>query len=142
MDNLDRQARRRAMSHNKSSGTRSTELRFRSLLVRYGVCGWQIGVRSELPGRPDIILRNIRLAVFLDGCFWHGCGQCRSLPRVNRASWRKKIEENQRRDRRASRALARMGWRVMRIWEHELRQNGPSLRKKIASLTEGKPGTP
>jgi DNA mismatch endonuclease (patch repair protein) len=73
-----------------------------------------------LPGTPDLALRNRRIAVFVDGCFWHRCPRCFRAPRTRRRWWLKKINANVRRDRRADRALRRMGWAVWRIREHEL----------------------
>jgi DNA mismatch endonuclease Vsr len=71
--------------------------------------------------RPDFVFQEARVAVFVDGCFWHGCPRCYVRPRGNAAFWRKKLATNRARDRRVNRALRRLGWRVVRIWEHELR---------------------
>lgn len=68
--------------------------------------------------RPDIVFTAARLAVFVDGCFWHGCGLHRSLPKSNAEFWRRKIQGNQARDRRHDRALREAGWAVVRVWEH------------------------
>ena len=65
-----------------------------------------------------------RLAVFVDGCFWHGCPQHATKPRNNAVFWRKKFAANTRRDRLVNRALRQSDWRVLRIWEHELRRAG------------------
>ena len=70
--------------------------------------------------RPDFIFRQARLAVFVDGCFWHGCPRHGTKPKSNAAFWRKKISRNQARDRLVTRTLRRAGWRVLRIWEHDL----------------------
>lgn len=67
----------------------------------------------------DILFSGPRVAVFIDGCFWHGCPSHGSLPKANAAYWSEKIEDNHRRDRRVDEALAASGWRVLRIWEHE-----------------------
>jgi len=71
-----------------------------------------------LPGTPDFVLWEHKAVVFVHGCFWHGC-PCRSLPKRNRAWWRRKIEANRRRDRRDQRRLRRAGWRVMVVREHD-----------------------
>jgi DNA mismatch endonuclease (patch repair protein) len=71
-------------------------------------------------GRPDFVFPDLKLAVFVDGCFWHGCPRHFIRPRGNAAFWRKKIAGNKSRDRIVNRTLRRMGWRVLRIWEHEL----------------------
>ncbi|KKK98478.1 hypothetical protein LCGC14_2642350 [marine sediment metagenome] len=69
--------------------------------------------------RADLIFRRRRLAVFVDGCFWHGCPRHYSTPRRNAAWWTDKIERNRRRDKQTSRLLRRTGWTVVRVWEHE-----------------------
>lgn len=78
--------------------------------------------RPVLPGsrrRPDIVFGPARVAVFVDGCFWHGCPDHASWPKTNAAFWREKIETNRRRDRDTDARLAAIGWQVIRVWEHE-----------------------
>ena len=70
--------------------------------------------------RPDFVFRKARVAVFVDGCFWHGCPKHCKLPVNNRAFWRRKLAVNRARDRLVTRSLRRLGWRVIRLWEHEL----------------------
>jgi DNA mismatch endonuclease (patch repair protein) len=72
--------------------------------------------------RPDFVFLKLRVAVFVDGCFWHGCPRHATEPRNNAAFWRKKFAANKSRDRLVTRALLRASWRVVRIWEHELRK--------------------
>lgn len=139
MDRFDIATRSRVMSRNKSRGTKSTEWRFRSLLMRSGIRGWRIGHNSSLPGRPDIIFFQQRLAIFLDGCFWHGCKRCRSIPAANRQYWLAKIQMNRRRDRKAVRALRSMGWRILRIWEHELKNNSEKVLEKVLVRGQSSP---
>jgi DNA mismatch endonuclease (patch repair protein) len=67
----------------------------------------------------DIVFPSVGLAIFLDGCFWHGCPFHASWPKVNAAWWREKIETNRRRDRDTDQRLADEGWTVIRVWEHE-----------------------
>jgi DNA mismatch endonuclease, patch repair protein len=135
MDRFDRVTRSRVMSRNRSRGSKSTERLFRSMLMRAGISGWRLGHNSDLPGRPDVVFPEMQLAVFLDGCFWHGCRRCRSIPVTNRRFWRKKIRKNQSRDRRAVKLLRAIGWQSIRIWEHELRLNAAgALRRVVASL--------
>ena len=75
-------------------------------------------------GRLDFVFQKGRVAVFVDGCFWHGCPKHSKLPVNNRAFWRKKMAANKARDRRVNRTLRQANWRVVRIWEHELGQGG------------------
>lgn len=69
--------------------------------------------------RPDFVFPKLRLAVFVDGCFWHACPLHATQPRNHAAFWRRKLAANQARDRRVNRALRAAGWRVLRLWEHE-----------------------
>jgi DNA mismatch endonuclease, patch repair protein len=74
-----------------------------------------------LPGTPDFAFRREKMAIFIDGCFWHGCPRCYKAPSRNAAFWKKKIVGNRRRDRRVTGELRERGWRVIRLWEHELK---------------------
>lgn len=72
-----------------------------------------------LPGRPDIVFPRARIAVFVDGCFWHRCPQHSTFPKTNSAWWAAKLDANVARDRRQDHQLADAGWAVVRVWEHE-----------------------
>jgi len=74
---------------------------------------------GALPGRPDLVFPIQRIAVFVHGCFWHGCPRCYTEPKKNRVWWREKISANKRRDRRKADQLRRIGYRVVTIWEHD-----------------------
>ena len=110
--------RSEVMSRIRSRGNKDTELALASLFRRYGLTGW----RRHQPvfGKPDFVFPKLRLAVFVDGCFWHGCPRHATKPRHNAAFWRRKLAANRTRDRRVNRTLRAAGWRVLRIWEHEL----------------------
>jgi DNA mismatch endonuclease (patch repair protein) len=124
------------MSRNRSSGTRATEQRFRSLLVRSGINGWKLGHGSGLVGKPDFIFMRRRIAIFLDGCFWHGCKRCRTVPEANHTFWAKKIMRNRKRDKNVLHLLQAKGWKVMRVWEHELRKNRGDILQKVIDLVK------
>ena len=102
----------------RSRGNKATELKLVSILRAAGVTGWRR--HQSLPGRPDFIFRRQRLAVFVDGCFWHGCPRHCRMPAGNRQYWQRKIARNSARDHRVSRLLRSRGWRVLRIWGHAL----------------------
>jgi DNA mismatch endonuclease, patch repair protein len=121
------------MSRSRARGTRATEWRFRSLLVRSAIRGWKLGHDSGLVGRPDVIFPRKRVAVFLDGCFWHGCRRCRSIPITNHAFWAAKIETNRERDRRVRRLLRADGWCVLEVWEHELRLDDLGVLRRVVN---------
>ena len=81
--------------------------------------GLRFRVHAPLPGRPDIVFTRARLAVFVDGCFWHGCPEHATAPKNNGQWWRDKIAGNVARDRRQDALLSELGWEVLRVWEHE-----------------------
>ncbi|MBN1394232.1 MAG: DNA mismatch endonuclease Vsr [Pirellulales bacterium] len=114
-------SRGRLMSRVKSTGNQTTEKRMVHLLRKAGLSGWRR--HQPLIGHPDFIWRDVKIAVFVDGCFWHGhnCGK-NIQPKTNADAWRNKIRRNKTRDGRVSAALRRQGWRVIRIWECQLRK--------------------
>lgn len=126
-DTMTREQRHRCMSHIRGRDTKP------ELLVRRFL--WRKGYRyrlydKRLPGRPDIIMRQRRTVIFVNGCFWHGhdCDKFR-LPKSNTEFWQKKIERNRRRDRRNRLTLKAMGFNVITIWECEL-----TPKKRITTL--------
>lgn len=119
-DLFSKQKRSQIMSANRSSGNKSTEWRLRARLVNAGLSGWRINVR-DMFGVPDFVFERERVAIFVDGCFWHGCKRCRNLPATNRKFWATKIKRNKRRDRAVTRKLRNEGWVVIRFWEHQVR---------------------
>ncbi len=100
----------------------SPELRVRRVLRAAGV-GYRLG-GSGLPGRPDLVMKGRRLAVFVHGCFWHGhdCPRGSRQPKANAAYWIAKIQRNRERDDRNRRDLQASGWRVLEVWECALRR--------------------
>lgn len=131
-DWLTREQRSRNMSSIRSKGNRTTEARFAALLRAQHISGWRR--HGRLSGKPDFVFPQRRVAVFIDGCFWHGCPRCYKLPRDNRRYWRRKIAGNRLRDRRNARLLRATGWRVLRFWEHSL--EGRQETRVLAALTK------
>lgn len=120
-DALTKQERSAHMARVRGCGNRSTELPVVELLQADGVEGWELHP-SDIPGRPDIVFRKLNLALFVDGCFWHGCPVCkRRTPRTRSDFWSAKIASNRRRDGRTTRTLRSQGYRVLRLWEHSIR---------------------
>ena len=110
------------MSRVRSTGNATTELKLVSLMRLAGLRGWRRNF--PLPGMPDFVFPKSRLAVFVDGCFWHGHDCSRNLkPKRNARLWHKKIVGNRYRDQRNSKLLRAAGWRVIRIWECALAKN-------------------
>ncbi len=103
------------MSRVRDRGNQATEIALARLLRIEGITGWCR--HQPVFGRPDFIFRQMRLALFVDGCFWHA-----TFPSTRRAFWSQKIARNKVRDQRVNHELRRRGWRVLRIWEHELRK--------------------
>jgi DNA mismatch endonuclease (patch repair protein) len=82
--------------------------------------------------RPDFVFRKQRTVIFVDGCFWHGCPKHATKPKNNRAFWQRKLAANKTRDRVVTRTLRTQGWRVLRVWEHELaKKNETQLVRRI-----------
>src|SRR5205807_7402489 len=109
------QGRSAVMRSIKGRGNQTTEVRFRFALVRAGIKGWQLNQRVEQT-RPDVFFDKERLAVFLDGCFWHGCPECGlATPRTNVQYWRTKIACNKERDVRTTSLLKARGVQVFRV---------------------------
>jgi DNA mismatch endonuclease (patch repair protein) len=120
------------MARIRSRGNASTEGALARVLRAAGLSGWRrqqvVRGRDRVGGpfrtRPDFVFRALRVAVFVDGCFWHGCPAHGGRPRGNRAFWARKFRANRARDRRDTRNLRAAGWTVLRLWEHELRARG------------------
>ena len=129
-DFLSRRQRSERMSLIRSRGNKDTELAFAKLLRRFRITGWRR--RQDIFGKPDFVFTKLKLAVFVDGCFWHGCPKHSTWPKGNAAFWRHKLSANRKRDSRVTRTLRRAGWRVLRIWEHELgRKHEARLIRRI-----------
>lgn len=127
--------RSQVMSRIRGRGNKATELALMQLLRRHGITGWRRF--QNVFGRPDFLFRQVRLALFVDGCFWHGCPKHCKIPAGNRAFWKKKFTANKARDRRVNRELRKLGWRVIRIWEHDLARRADACICKIqAALDE------
>jgi DNA mismatch endonuclease, patch repair protein len=117
-DIYSKKKRSRIMSRIRASGNRATELRLISIFKAASITGWRR--KQGLPGRPDFVFRKQRVVVFVDGCFWHGCAMHGRRPTTNTVFWDKKLEGNIARDRLVDRELRQQGWRIVRIWQHEL----------------------
>ncbi|ABC32373.1 DNA G:T-mismatch repair endonuclease [Hahella chejuensis KCTC 2396] len=95
------------------------------LLLRKAL--WSIGLRyrlqGKITGRPDLIFSGPKVAVFVDGCFWHGCPEHYRTPQNNQAFWKEKLRRNMCRDKAVNRILVDNGWLVVRLWEHEVKSD-------------------
>jgi len=121
----------------RGRNNRTTEVRFRLALVRAGISGWKMHNRA-LPGNPDFVFLKEQIAVFVDGCFWHGCPRCGHIPKTNSPFWQAKIQRNIERDRANIHKLRDSNFRVARIWEHELKSDLAECVVRIAGLIKQK----
>ncbi len=130
VDNLTPEDRRRTMQAVKGKGT-GPERRFFSMLAGMRLKRWRKNA-NDVVGKPDVVFDGERVAIFVDGCFWHGCPHCkRKLPETNREYWERKINRNIELARLNNQRLHENGWVVIRVWEHEI--NNPTNREKIRS---------
>jgi DNA mismatch endonuclease (patch repair protein) len=135
-DNLKPEDRRKTMQAVKGKGTK-LEKRLWAMFAGMGLKGWKKNANT-ITGKPDVIFINQRIAVFIDGCFWHGCPYCqRKLPKTNREYWERKIKRNVELARLHNEQLQRDGWTVVRVWEHEMVDTA-TIRARILHALENK----
>ena len=155
-DVFSKAKRSEVMSRIQSRGNEATEVALARLLRVNKISGWrrhlEIRGRDRSPLRvgrlsakrgahgvtrltfrvkPDFVFPKARLALFVDGCFWHGCPRHGTQPKGNRAFWKNKLVQNKARDRRVNRALRQAGWRVVRIWECALKKHPLNCLRRI-----------
>lgn len=108
------------------------ELKLKKILKIMG-----FSYQLDMYGKPDFVNKKEKIAVFIDGCFWHKCPIHYREPRSNREFWIRKIEENVKRDRRVNKRLKKDGYKVFRIWEHTLETNKSKILKKLTDIQKG-----
>jgi DNA mismatch endonuclease (patch repair protein) len=134
VDVFTKAKRSQVMSQIRAVGNKATELALIKLFRSHGFTGWRR--HRRVFGKPDFIFSKERVAVFVDGCFWHCCPKHGTKPKTNPAFWELKLSTNKERDRRVNRVLRKNGWIVVRIWQHELcaRNKSHLLRKLVAII--------
>lgn len=120
------------MARIKSSGNKETELVLLTILKKYHITGWRR--HQHVFGKPDFTFWKLRLVIFVDGCFWHGCPLHSKIPKNNNAFWYEKIGKNIKRDQLVTDTLIKKKWKVLRIWEHELKNNEYIVEKIIFAI--------
>jgi DNA mismatch endonuclease, patch repair protein len=137
-DVFSKQKRSQVMSRIRGNGNKATELELIRVFRSQRIVGWRRNQRVF--GRPDFVFPKERIAIFVDGCFWHQCPKHCNQPSTNAEFWLRKFEINRLRDHLVNRELRLQGWMVVRIWEHELRVDHRSkLLKRLRSiLNDGK----
>lgn len=133
-DVFTKRVRSQVMAAIRSKGNKATELKLAAILRANGIKGWRR--HESLPGKPDFSFKRDHLAVFVDGCFWHGCATHCRMPSSNASYWSNKIARNKARDRKRARELAKVGWKTMQIWEHELRMPRRVAAKIISTISQ------
>ena len=146
-DVFDTEKRSEVMSRIRGKGNKSTELALASAFRRAHITGWRRHVaiklalgprvakrlgKTHLIVKPDFVFKQERVAVFVDGCFWHQCPLHSSVPENNREFWERKLARNVERDRVHDREMKKAGWKVVRFWEHDL----IPLRRRTARSTD------
>lgn len=132
VDIFTKEARSKIMRNIKSRDT-GIEKALRSAL-------WQRGhrfrIQYPIEGKPDIVFPKKKLAIFCDGCYWHGCPECKKIPETNKDFWLKKFEENKRRAKKVNKILQESSWIVLRIWGHQIKNNLDEVVLKIESILQ------
>ena len=119
-DVFSKSKRSEVMRAVKSRNNKSTELKLIEIFKTEKITGWRRNYK--LFGKPDFVFPKQRLAIFLDGCFWHGHDCRNTKPAENADYWRRKIERNKKRDEAVSQFLTEKGWKVLRIWECRIKK--------------------
>lgn len=132
-DTVSKQERSRIMRSVRGRGNASTELKVVRLFREHKITGW----RRHLPlaGKPDFTFPKQRVVVFIDGCFWHGCPAHLRMPASNVDYWQGKVARNMARDARVRTELEEKGWRVLRVWEHEIKDPALFIQRVSALIS-------
>jgi len=120
MDRVPKAVRSKNMAAVRSRDNKATEVRLRFSLVGSGIRNWHMQ-DTNLPGKPDFVFRESKLAIFVHGCFWHVCPKCYQRPASSQDYWDLKARSNIIRDRTSRERLRQMGWLSVRLWEHDLK---------------------
>ncbi|WP_251493857.1 very short patch repair endonuclease [Otoolea muris] len=132
-DVFDKEKRSEIMRAVKSSKNKSTEEKLIAYFKENKITGWRRNYKVY--GKPDFVLPDLRIAIFVDGCFWHGHNCRNTHPEQNKEYWQRKIGRNMARDKEVTDHLERLGWNVIRIWECEfLKKNRGLLEKRLKAL--------
>lgn len=117
-DVFTKEKRSEVMSRIKGKGNKDTELAMIQILRSNHISGWRRN--QAVLGKPDFVFPKNKVALFVDGCFWHSCPKHSNMPKNNQGFWREKLQKNKDRDKFVTRELKKSGWKVIRVWEHEL----------------------
>jgi len=130
-DKISKEKRSKIMSSIRSKNTK-IEVSLRKALWQTGIRGYRL--HYDIPGKPDLVFPRTRIAIFIDGDFWHGYSWFVLKKVPPKGYWRNKIRGNMKRDKRVSIVLSKMGWTVIRFWEHEGKKNPAKCIKRIEKV--------
>lgn len=135
-DVFDKKKRSEIMRRVSSNGNKTTELRLINAFKQYGITGWKRNYKVK--GRPDFVFLKIKLAIFVDGCFWHGHDCRNTRPEDNKEYWIMKRERNMKRDKEITALFENRGWTVLRIWECQLKRKSmeDTMKDLISYITK------
>ena len=132
-DVFSKEKRSEVMSRIRGKGNKDTELALLLLMRKYHISGWRRN--QAVFGKPDFVFPKHKIALFVDGCFWHGCPLHSNTPKNNQLFWEKKLLGNRVRDKLVTKTLRKSGWKVIRVWEHEL-SNPDGVAKKVLKVLQ------
>lgn len=135
-DTLTTFQRSKLMGRVRQHGT-SIELLLRQKLWSAGL-RYRLKTKEKLPGSPDLVFVRAKVAVFVDGCFWHGCPIHGTRPKTNEDFWAMKLSRNRERDAQVNRKLEALGWVPVRIWEHEVKTQLDECLSKVCAIIEAR----
>ena len=117
----------------RGQGNKTTEIAFTRQLRKNKISGWRRHQKGAY-GSPDFLFPSAKVAVFTDGCFWHGCRKHCIMPKSNKTYWNPKIEHNKKRDQEVNKFYKKKGWKAVRIWEHDIRKNPEKAILKVKKM--------
>ncbi|MCL5073656.1 MAG: very short patch repair endonuclease [Actinobacteria bacterium] len=133
MTHLTKEQRSYCMSQIRSKNTKA-EIKLRKCLYGNGLRNYKI--HNNVLGKPDIFFSKKKIAIFIDGCFWHKCPKCFVRPKSKNEYWDKKIDKNVLRDKNVTKELKKLGFTVLRFWEHEIEKEIESCWAKFLKIYE------
>jgi len=133
-DVFTKEKRSEVMARIRCKGNKDTELLVIQILRSNHITGWRRN--QPLLGKPDFVFRKQKIALFVDGCFWHCCPKHSTMPKNNKEFWKKKLLGNKERDKFVTKGLRKQGWKVLRIWEHELKHPKKVIKKLLTLLSK------
>lgn len=133
---IPKEERTSAVMSRIRAGNTQPELLLRAALRGLGLKGYRLHY-AKVPGRPDIAFVGRRVAVFVHGCFWHGCPHCRPRrPRSHQAFWNAKLDRNKARDTEKAKALRALGWKVVTVWECRIKADAQAQAQRVRHALE------